>query len=150
MAHTTSSRLQADLATYIAGAPLSMTAYPSTFDSVAQVLAPTTEYFAVRVDQTLINREIDSNVNHVELEVFLRLLYRFTTNEAEYTGQSTTPNPLHAALSVLMDGGWWDGAAGLFNPTQDIHDVTEITRSMERIGRVIVTDITVTLISTSV
>lgn len=148
MAHTTSSRYQLDVETYV-GTTLGMTAYPSTFDVVAQVLVPGTEYYATRADQTLINREIDANVNHVELEVFLRLLYRFITNEAEYTAASSTPTKLHAALSVLMDEKLWRGK-GAMTTTQGIHEVVEISRSMERIGRVIVTDISVTLISTSV
>lgn len=149
MARTTAGQLQFDLETYLTGT-LSMTAYPSDFDSVAQVLAPATEYFSVFVQQVQIARDVDSNVNLVRLVARLRLLYRFTTNEAEYTGSGTTPTKQKAALAAIMDDGWWNGKAGLFNPTQDVHDVEEMDSEITRTGRVIETEITVTLVTTSV
>lgn len=151
MAHTTASRYQLDLETYAAGT-LSMTAYPSAFDSVAQVLAPATEYFAAQVQQDSIDREQDSNVGLVSLAIRLRLLYRFTTNEAEYFGSADTPTKHKAAMKLLMDELFWAGGGGSFTLTSplDVHDVLELQSTVDRLGRVIVTDIELTLSTTSV
>ncbi len=151
MARTTAAQYQFDAETYISGT-LGMTAYPGDFDSVSQVLAPATEYFSVLVNQSQIIRTQDGNEGLVELQIRLRLLYRFVTNEAEYIGSSATPTKSKAALAVFMDEAFWagDGALTLTSPL-DVHtidppEVADFTRT----GRVIETEITVTLVTTSV
>ncbi len=151
MARTTAGQYQFDVETYLTGT-LGMTAYPSDFDSVSQVLAPGIEYFSAFVSQSQIIDRVDANTNHVELQIRLRLLYRFVTNEAEYTGSSDTPTKLKAALAVLMDSEFWEGKQGL-SLTSPL-DVQQIEppefENIARTGRVIETEITVALVTTSV
>jgi len=152
MAHTTASRYELDVETYLSGT-LGMTAYPADFDSVSQVLAPATEYFSVLVQQAQIIRDIDSNTDHVELSIRLQLFYRFVTNEAEYTGSSSTPSKLKAALKVFMDERFWAGTGGAFTLTAPLdvqEDIEPPESTIERFGRVIRTEIKVTLVTTSV
>ena len=152
MARTTSGQYQADAEGYISGT-LGMTAYPSDFESVSQALVPATEYFSILVSQAGVDRAQDGNVGLVELSIILRLLYRFVTNEAEYTGSGDTPTKLKAALAVFMDEQFWRGAGGSFTLTSplSVHEITapEIT-NQTRTGRVIETEITVALTTTSV
>ena len=150
MAHTTASRYQLDLETYVSGT-LGMTAYPSFFDSVSQVLAPATEYFAAQVNQSQIIRKQNSNEHWVELLIQLRLLYRFTTNEAEYLGSAVTPTDSKAALAVLMDESWWRGKEGFtLTLPLDVQSIEPPELEMSRTGRVIESLITVALVTTSV
>jgi len=151
MAHTTASRYELDVETYLSGT-LGMTAYPSGLGSVAQVLAAGTEYFSVNVYQAGVE-VIDSNTNHVELVIQLRLFYRFVTNEAEYTGSSATPTKLKAALAVLMAKEFWDGTGGTLTLTSplDVQDMdSPELSSPERSGRVLETVINVTVATTGV
>ena len=152
MARTTAGQYQSDVETYFTGT-LGMTQYPSDFDSVAQVLAPGVEYFSVFVNQSQATRAQDSNPAQPELQIRLQLFYRFVTNEAEYTGSGTTPTKHKAALALLMDDKFWRGKGGSFTltPPLDVQSiaadpVAEITRT----GRVIETEITLTLVTTSV
>jgi hypothetical protein len=152
MAHNAASRFQLDVETYLAGT-LSMVAYPSDFEFVSQVLAPATEYFSVLVDQSQAVRTQDANEAQIELEIKLRLLYRFTTNEAEYTGSASTPLKHKAAMAIFMDEKWWRGKGGSFTltPPLDVQDMVELPEAtITRSGRVIETVITVTLVTTSV
>ena len=151
MAHTTASQYQANAETYMAGAPFSMIAYPSDFDSVSQVLTPGVEYFSCFVNQSLIIRQQSSNANRVELQIRLLLLYRFITNEAEYTGSGDTPTKLKAVLAVLMDEKFWRGGTGMaLTSPLSVHDIEGPEAEITRTGRVIETEITVTLVTTSV
>ena len=152
MAHTTASRAQLDIETYMTGT-LSMVAYPAFLDSVSQVLAPATEYFAVQVNQTQLIRTQDSNIAHVQLQISLDLLYRFTTNEAEYLGSASTPTDSKAALALLMDVKFWEGTGGSFSWTAgplSVQSVEPPEVDITRVGRVITSKITLTLVTTSV
>lgn len=149
MSHTTASRYQLDVETYLAGT-LNMVQFPSDLDSKSQVLAPATEYFSVLVQQDSINRQQDANEGLVSLAVKLRLLYRFTTNEAEYTGSGSTPTKMKAALAAIMDEKWWRG--GSFTPTAplSVSQVDSLELSTQRLGRVIETEIQLSLVTASV
>ena len=150
MAHTTASRYQLDLETYI-GTTLSMAAYPGDFESVSQVLTPATEYYSVLVNQSQAIRTQDSNAAQIELQIKLRLLYRFTTNEAEYTGSVSTPTDHKAAMAVFMDKKFWRGLTGMtLTDPLSVQSIEAPVAEMTRFGRVIETEITVTLVKASV
>ncbi len=151
MAHTAASRYQLDVETELLG-DLGMTAYPSDFESGSQVLAPGVEYFSVLASQSQIFDPGDANNNEVELQIRLRLLYRFVTNEAEYTGSSSTPSKHKAALAVFMDERWWQGQLGLsLTAPLDVQRIdTPEFDNIARTGRVLETVITVVLVTTSV
>lgn len=151
MARTTAGQLQSDVETYLTGT-LGMTAYPSDFDSVAQVLTPGVEYFTVLVNQSQTIRVQDANKAHIELQIILQLFYRFITNEAEYTGSGDTPTKHKAAMVVFMDEQFWRGKGGSFTLTSplSVHSIIAPTAEITRTGRVIGTEITLTLVTTSV
>lgn len=150
MAHTTASRYQLNVETYLNGT-LGMTAYPSSFDSNSAVLVPATEYFAVLVNQSQIIRQQDGNAGQIELDIQVRLLYRFVTNEAEYLGSADTPTDSKAALLILADELFWrgKGAMTLTDPNS-VLTIPDVELTLTRVGRVIETEITVTLVKASV
>lgn len=150
MAHNAASRYQLDTETYISGT-LGMTQYPSDFDSVSQVLTPGVEYFSVLVNQSQTINTQSSNEVWIELQITLRLPYRFITNEAEYTGSGSTPTKHKAALATFMDEKWWRGEEGftLTSPLS-VHEIEAPVAEITRTGRVIETEITLTLVTTSV
>jgi hypothetical protein len=55
-------------------------------------------------------------------------------------------------MRVLMDGKFWRGKGGSFTLTSplDVHDVANLESTTDRVGRVITTDIGVSLTTTSV
>ena len=151
MARTTAGQYQFDLKTYLVGT-LGMTAYPSFYGEGSQILTPGNEYFALMVNQVQIIREEDAAVGLVELSIQLRLLYRFVTNEDEYTNDSTTPSKQKAALALLADELFWQGLGGSFTLTDPntVHSVEPVEIDPSRIERVLITDIKVSLVKTSV
>jgi hypothetical protein len=151
MSFTTSSQYQNDLEAWLAGF-MGMTAYPSAFDSVAQVLAPATNYFAAHVQQDSIDRAQDSDTGLVSLAIRLRIFYRFTTNEAQYLGATEATTAHRFSMLLLMDEKFWRGNGGLFVLTSplDVHEVTNFEATTDRVGRVITTDIGLSLTTTSV
>ena len=148
MAHTAASRYQLDVETELSG-DLGMTAYPSDFESIAQVLAPGVEYFSVLASQSQIFDPGDANNFDVELQIRLRLLYRFVINEAEYTGSGDTPSKHKAALATFMDKRWWEGQLGLtLTAPLDVQNIeTPELDNIVRTGRVLETVIQVQLVT---
>ena len=151
MARTTAGQYQFDVETYLSGTLL-MTAYPSDFESVSQVLVPATEYYSVFVQQSQIIRTQDANAGLVELDIRVRLLYRIVTNEAEYMDSSTTPSKHKAAMAVLMDEQFWRGKAGSLTLTAplDVSNIELPESAITRTLRVIETAISLTLVTASV
>lgn len=152
MARTTAGQYQFDAATYFVDT-LGMTEYPAFYGEGSQLLTPGTEYFALMVNQHSIVRTEDASEGLVELTVQLRLLYRFILNEDEYTNDSDTPSKQKAALALLMDEQFWRGAGALsLTAPLDVHvdEPIELELDPSRIERVLISDITVRLVTTSV
>ena len=150
MARTTAGQYQFDVATYMSGT-LGMTEYPSFYGEGSQLLVPGDEYFALMVNQVQIIRDQDAAEDLVELLIQLRLLYRFILNEDEYTNDSTTPSKQKAALALLADELLWrgDGALTLTDPGT-VHSIEPVEIDPSRIERVLITDIKVSLVKSSV